>query len=218
MKRQLVFGTVMAAALTVGLGAQSPAPQSPAPQSPTPERTAPQTPAPQTPAPQADQSTQDRAASRAGDRGQMLTLTGCLASDAGGVAGTTGAAPTAGAPAGASSTDKFVLTDAAQSSTEKPGANPTGTAGTASTATIPTRLQLSASGNSSANWSKYLNHKVEVKGRLDNSMSGSMAGDAGASKPGQSGQAGASSMTSGGTFHVTSIKEVAGSCSGSSIK
>jgi hypothetical protein len=218
MKRQLVFGTVMAAALTVGLGAQSPTPQSPAPQSPTPERTAPQSPAPQTPAPQADQTAQDRAGSRASDRGQMLTLTGCLSSDVGGVAGTSGTAPTPAAPAAASSSDKFVLTDAVQSATEKPGANPTGTAGTASTATIPSRLQLTASGNSSANWSRYLNHKVEVKGRLDNSMSGATAGDAGAPKPAQSGQAGAASMTSGGTFHVTSIKEVAGSCSGSSVK
>jgi hypothetical protein len=209
MKRQFVFGTVMAAALTVGLGAQSPTPQS----------------TPQTPSPSSYGSSQDRSRP---DRGQAITLTGCLQSgDMGGATGTSGAAgtaPKAGAASGSS--DKFVLTEVIQSSADKSGA--AGTAGATTSPTIPTKLNLMASGSSSANWSRYLNHKVEVKGTLGAESKPSSAATTPTETPttpptnppaNPAGAAGTmSSSDTGATFNVTSIKEVSSSCSGSSIK
>lgn len=201
MKRQLVFGTVMAAALTVGLGAQTPTPQS----------------TPQTPSPSTYGASQDRSRP---DRGQAITLTGCLqSSDVGGATGTSGAAGTA--PKAGASSDKFVLTEATQSSTDKA----TGTAGAATSPTIPTKLNLMASGGGSASWSKYLNHKVEVKGTLGADSKPSGAATTPSETPttppsaaNPAGAAGTMSSDMGATFNVTSIKEVSGSCSGSSIK
>ena len=206
MKRQLVFGTVMAAALTVGLGAQSTTPQYPSPTS-TPSTSAPSSPS--------QDPSQDRAGKRS-DRGQMVTVTGCLQSSdtaVGAATGTTGAA--AGA-AGASSAG-FQLTDVMQSSTDKSGATATGTAGTTAMASIPSKVQLTASGNSSANWSRYLNHKVEVKGTLENTAGNAPSATPSANEPSRPG-AGAMGSTDMAKLHVTSIKEVSGTCSGSSIK
>ena len=226
MKRQFVFGTVMAAALTVGLGAQSTTPQSTSPQSG-------QSSTPSTQGSSSQSGSQDRASKRS-DRGQTLTLTGCLQSGdsaMSGATGTTGGAPATGARTGAAgaSSDNFVLADATQSSSDKSstGANATGTAGTMGSATIPTRLNLKASGNSSANWSRYLNHKVEVKGTLEDTTGGaeSKTTNPAGNPPSTNPSAPESSRSSAGvssdmgaTFHVTSIKEVAGTCSGSSIK
>jgi len=203
MKRQFVFGTVMAAALTVGLGAQTPPPQS----------------TPPTPSPSTYGASQDHARP---ERGQAITLTGCLqSSDAAGATGTSGAAGTA--PKAGASSDKFVLTEATNS-TDKA----TGTAGAATSPTIPTKLNLIASGGGSASWSKYLNHKVEVKGTLGAESKSSGAATTPTETPttpptnppaNPAGAAGTmSSSDMGATFNVTSIKEVSGSCSGSSIK
>jgi hypothetical protein len=227
MKRQFVFGTVMAAALTVGLGAQSPSPQD-YPQSSKPQS--------------ASQEKGQRTGMQETGRGQMVTVVGCFQSgEATGGASATG---TAGAVTGSEKPSRsmsergtagttFKLTEVTQSSTEKPGA--TGTAGTSAMATIPSTVQLMASGNSSANWSRYLNHRVEVKGTLEHAMGGTESSP-GAAAPGATPPstnppatppstppsaatptAGSASSTmssgTGATLHVTSIKEISGSCS-----
>src|SRR5205814_3923968 len=120
----------------------------------------------------------------------------------------------------------------------KTGTSATGTTGTVGTSeSIPSTLHLMASGNSSANWSRYLNHKVEVKGTLEHSMGGSESYPTGnppssttppstnpsnppstnptATEPSRTG----GTMTGsdmGSTFRVASIKEVSGTCSVSS--
>jgi hypothetical protein len=214
MKRQFVFGTVMAAALTVGLGAQTPSPQD----------------YPQSSKPQSSSSSQEKRGSDTA-RGQMVTVTGCFQSADTSATAATGTAGTTAKSSGASSA-AFKLTDVAQSSTDKSGA--AGTAGTAGMASIPTTLDLMASGSSSANWSKYLNHKVEVKGTLENAGgAGSSAASPSSTSPSTTppstnppsstaNPAGTPSSTmssagAGATLHVTSIKEVSASCSGSSI-
>ena len=213
MRRQFMYGTIMAVGLTVGLGAQSTPPQSypqDKPQSPTSEQ---------------DKST--------APRGQALTLVGCLQSgNQSSSTAPTGTAGTTPSTSSASST-QFVLKDATQSASEKPSA--TGTAGTtASSASIPSTISLRASG-SSADWSRYLNHKVEVKGTLDHSMGGMnpsstspsstnpsstspanppSANPTGVESPRSTGGT-MSSSDMGPTFRVSSIKEVSGTCSAS---
>jgi hypothetical protein len=231
MKRQFVFGTVVAAALTVGLGAQSPSPQD-YPQSSKPQSTS--------------QEKGQRTGMQETGRGQMVTVVGCFQSgDATSGAAATGTAGTvtgSGKPSrsmserGTASTT-FKLTEVRQSSTEKSGA--TGTAGATGIASIPSTVQLMASGHSSANWSRYLNHRVEVKGTFESALAGTESSP-GAAAPGANppsttppaafpstppstaNPAGSpSSMMSSGTgaaLHVVSIKEISGTCSGSSIK
>jgi hypothetical protein len=213
MKRQFVFGTVMAAALTVGLGAQTPTPQDP-----------------QSSKPSSSSSSQEKRGSDTA-RGQMVTVTGCFQSGDTSATGATGTAGTTAKSSGASSA-AFKLTDVTQSPADKSGA--AGTAGTAGMASIPTTLDLMASGSSSANWSKYLNHKVEVKGTLENAAgAGASATSPSSTSPSSTtppstnppsstaNPAGTPSSTmsagAGATLHVTSIKEVSASCSGSSI-
>jgi hypothetical protein len=212
MSRQFMYGTAMAVAMTVGLGAQSPSPQQ------YPESSKPQS------------ASQEKDKSTPG-RGQVLTLVGCLQSGdqspSGAATGTAGSTASNRGP-------KFVLSDVTQSPTGKTGAEAgaTGTAGTL--ASIPATLQLTASGNSSASWSKYLNHKVEVKGTLAPSMSGMESNPTGnppsanpanppstnpanppSANPEQPRTPGGtmSSSDMGPTLHVTSIKEVSATCS-----
>ena len=257
MRRQFVFGTVMAAALTVGLGAQSSTPQSSKPYGGTSQGT-----------------TQEKSTGmHETERGHMVTLVGCLQSgdqSTSGTAGTSTGATAGGAgstaPGGTTSSSsrstsnrgamggQFVLTDATESSTGKTGAAATGTsgatAGSSAMANIPSRLQLMASGNSSANWSRYLNHRVEVTGTLSDTMGGTSSpsstnpssttpsttspstppsttppsttppstkpANPTGSEPSRSTGAGTmSSSDMGPMLHVTSIKEVSGTCSGS---
>ena len=205
-----MYGTAMAVAMTVGLAAQTPSPQQ------YPESSKPQS------------TSQEKGKST---RGQELTLVGCLQSGdqsaSGAATGTAGSTASLG-------NSKFVLSEVTQSPTSKTGVE-TGAAGTAgAAASIPTRLQLTASGNSSASWSKYLNHKVEVKGTLEHSMSGMESNPTAnppaanpanppstnpATPPSANPQP---SRTPGGTMsgsdmgptlQVTSIKEVSGTCS-----
>jgi hypothetical protein len=224
MKRQFVFGTVMAAALSVGLGAQSPSPQD-YPQSSKPQS--------------ASQEKGQRTGMQETGRGQMVTVVGCFQSgEATGGASATG---TAGAVTGSEKPSRsmsergtagtsFKLTEVTPSSTEKAGT--TGTAGTSAMATIPSTVQLMASGNSSANWSRYLNHRVEVKGTLEHAMESSPSAAApdatppstnppatppstppSAANPVAGSASSAMSSGTGATLHVTSIKEISGSCS-----
>ena len=203
-----MYGTAMAVAMTVGLGAQTPSPQQ------YPESSKPQS------------TSQEKGKS---PRGQELTLVGCLQS---GDQSSSGAATgTAGSTASNRGNSKFVLSEVTQSPTGKTGVE-TGAAGTAGAPSIPTSLQLTASGNSSASWSKYLNHKVEVKGTLEHSMSGMESNPTGnppaanpanppstnpANPPSANAQPsrapGVSSSDMGPTLQVTSIKEVSGTCS-----
>ncbi len=201
-----MYGTAMAVAMTVGLGAQTPSPQQ------YPDTSKPQS------------TSQEKGKST---RGQELTLVGCLQS---GDQSASGAA-TGTAGSTASNRAKFVLSEVTQSPTGKTGAE-AGAAGTAGAPSIPTSLQLTASGNSSASWSKYLNHKVEVKGTLEHSMSGMESTPAAnppaanpanppstnpANPPSPNAQPsrspGVSSSDMGPTLQVTSIKEVSGTCS-----
>jgi len=175
-----MYGTVMAAALTVGLGAQTPSPQSPQSYPPPQDK------------PSATQG-MDKAE-------KAVTLEGCLQS--GDQATPTG---TAGTTTPSAKGAQFVLKDATPS---KAGA--TGTAGTAgASASIPSTLDLKASASTTESWSKYLNHKVEVKGTLEHSMSGAE------SKPTEPPSAASPSSSMNETFRVTSIREIAPTCSGS---
>ena len=172
MSRQFMYGTVMAVAMTVGLGAQSPTPQS---------------------------YPQDKPQSTMEAKGKALTLEGCLQS--GDQASPTG---TTGTTTPSAKSMQFVLKDATEG---KAGA--TGTAGATGAASIPSTVDLKAGASTTANWSKYLNHKVEVKGTLEHSMGGAE------SKPtGNPPSATSPSGSMNETFRVTSIKELADTCSG----
>ena len=196
MSRQFMYGTVMAAAITVGLGAQSSPPQS-YPQGNKPQSTT-----------QGKEKTTPRETS---SRGQAMTVVGCLQNDE----SPSGTSATGTTGSSAAKSAKYVLADATQSSTGKSGA--TGTAGTAGTAaSIPSTLHLTASGSSSANWSRYVNHKVEVKGTLQHTMGGAESNPTG-NPPSATNPSNPSTSSSdmGETLRVTSIKEVSATCSGS---
>ena len=190
MRRQIMYGTVMAVALTVGLGAQS-----------------------QTPAASPQSYPQDKPQSQSQakeNRGQQLTVVGCLQS--GDQSSPTGTSGTATPMSKGATGTQFVLSDVTESLAGKAGAGATGTAGTTgSSASIPSKLNLTASGSSSASWSKYVNHKVEVKGTLEHSMSGAESTPTG--NPPSANPPSSSDM--GSTFRVTSIKEVAATCTSS---
>jgi hypothetical protein len=179
MKRNILFGSVLAAALSVGLAAQSPAG---APQDPTAPPSSPR------PSPSA------QAPSQKDDSSKTVTVTGCLKSDSASATGTSGTAAPAGggAPAGGASSSKSegsILANASTgsgSSTGAPGA--AGTAGSSSSAS-----QYKLSGGSKSDLTKYVNSKVEIKGKLD-SASGAM------------------SSSSSPTLQVDSVKQISPSC------
>ena len=185
MKRNILFGSVLAAALSVGLGAQAPtgAPQDPAapPSSPRPSPSA------QAPSQKDDSSS------------KSITVTGCLQADSASATGTTGAgapgAPAGGAPTGgaasSSKSESFILANASEGS----GAGAAGgAAGTAGAASKSSASQYKLMGGSKSDLTKYVNSKVEIKGKLD-SAGGAM-----------------SSSSSGPTLHVDSVKQVSPSC------
>jgi hypothetical protein len=179
MKRNILFGSVLAAALSVGLAAQSPAG---APQDPTAPPSSPR------PSPSA------QAPSQKDDSSKTVTVTGCLKSDSASATGTSGTAAPAGggAPAGGASSSKsegFILANASTgsgSSTGAPGA--AGTAGSSSSAS-----QYKLSGGSKSDLTKYVNSKVEIKGKLDSA-------------------GGAMSSSSSPTLQVDSVKQISPSC------
>jgi hypothetical protein len=181
MKRQFLFGTVLAAAMAVGVGAQTPDPASPQtpPQSPTAQSPTSQTP-PASPS-------MDKQSSKAG---QTVTLTGCVerGSAGGATAGTTGAtSPSAGA-------SQFVLKNVAPG-----GGASSSTAGTSGTTISPSwqnGLNLSAG---SEDLDKHVNHKVEIKGKVDTASASAT---------------GAASSSDMPTLKISSIKDLADTCSG----
>ena len=180
MKRNILFGSVLAAALSVGLGAQAPtgAPQDPAapPSSPRP--------APSAQAP----SAKDDSSSKS------VTVTGCLQADSASATGTSGtAAPAGGGAAGggaasSSKSESFILANAST------GSGASGAAGTAGSASGSSASQYKLMGGNKSDLTKYVNSKVEIKGKLD-SAGGAM-----------------SSSSSGPTLHVDSVKQVSPSC------
>jgi hypothetical protein len=178
MKRNILFGSVLAAALSVGLAAQSPtgAPQDPAapPSSPRPSPSA-------------------QAPSAKDDSSKTITVTGCLQADTASPTGTTGAAAPAGGGAAAggaasSKSEGFILANASMGS----GAAAGGAAGTTGSSSSASQYKLT--GGSKSDLTKFVNSKVEIKGKLD-SASGAM-----------------SSSSSGPTLHVDSVKQVSPSC------
>jgi hypothetical protein len=182
MKRNILFGSVLAAALSVGLAAQSPAG---APQDPTAPPSNPR-PAPSAQAP----SAKDDSSSK------TVTVTGCLQADSAKATGTTGTAPggapTAGAPSSSSSkSEDFILANASMGSSS--GAAAGGAAGTAGSASSSSASQYKLTGGSKSDLTKYVNSKVEIKGKLD-SAGGAMA------------------SSSGPSLHVDSVKQISPSC------
>ena len=186
MKRNILFGSVLAAALSVGLGAQAPtgAPQDPAapPSSPRP--------APSAQAP----SAKDDSSSKS------VTVTGCLQADSASATGTSGtAAPAGGGAAGggaasSSKSESFILANASTGSGASGAAGAAGAAGTTGSASSSSASQYKLMGGSKSDLTKYVNSKVEIKGKLD-SAGGAM-----------------SSPSSGPTLHVDSVKQISPSC------
>ena len=180
MKRNILFGSVLAAALSVGLGAQAPtgAPQDPAapPSSPRP--------APSAQAP----SAKDDSSSK------TVTVTGCLQADSAAATGTSvTAAPAGGGAAGggaasSSKSESFILANASE------GSGAGAAAGTAGSASKSSASQYKLMGGNKSDLTKYVNSKVEIKGKLD-SAGGAM-----------------SSSSSGPSLHVDSVKQISPSC------
>ncbi len=183
MKRNILFGSVLAAALSVGLAAQSP---TGAPQDPT---TPPASPRP-SPSAQAPSAKDDSSS-------KSVTVTGCLQADSASATGTSGtAAPAGGGAAGggaasSAKSESFILANA---STGSGASGAAGAAGTAGSASGSSASQYKLTGGSKSDLTKYVNSKVEIKGKLD-SAGGAM-----------------SSPSSGPTLHVDSVKQVSPSC------
>ncbi len=224
MRTEFLFGAVMAAAVAVGASAQSTSPtsQNPNNQAPTSQSPTPQSPTSQSPA----SASSDYQSSR----GDTVTLTGCLASAdtwKGGTAGAsgTGATGTTGSPTGttgapgstsasrSSGSGGFVLTDAsmgasggASSGGYGTGANPsaTGTSGASSSADKDAYMLQGKDDD----LQKHVNHRVELRGKLDKSS----AADTSMTNPPSTGSASAPGTK--GTLTVSSVREVSGSCSG----
>ena len=178
MKRQFLFGTVLAAAMAVGVGAQTPDPASP--------QTPPQTPTAQSPTSQ----TPPASSSMGSKAGQTVTLTGCVerGTAGGATAGTTGAtSPSAGA-------SQFVLKNVAPG-----GGSSSSTAGTSGTTISPSWQNGLALSAGSEDLDKHVNHKVEIKGKVE------------AASASATGAASSSDMP---TLKISSIKDLADTCSG----
>jgi hypothetical protein len=193
MKRQVLFGVIFSAALAVGVAAQSGAATS---QDPTPTPPTQQDP---TRPPQQDPTREPAQSSRP----ETITVTGCLESADAAPTGTSGTAGTSGTePAAprASGGGEFKLTNAtmgsAPSSETEP--EPTGTSGASASSY---RLQ-----GEKDELQKYVNSRVEIRGRLDSSRS---PGSAGTSRP-ESAMSGQDSPR----LHVESVRQISASCSG----
>jgi len=173
MRHQFIFGTVLAAAMAVAVSAQS-----------------------------------SYQSEKPSGKKETVTLTGCVqkADQATGTAGTTGTTtppttpPTTTTADTSSASNQFVLTNVMASTSS--ATTTTGTTGATTTSpsasSYPNGLRLTPS--ASDDLQKFLNHKVEVKGTIENASSEMTAGAAaGSTKP--------------PTLRVSSIKELSDSCS-----
>jgi hypothetical protein len=185
MKRQLMFGTMLSAALAVGVAAQQP----PAGGSPAGS--------PQPPS--------DRPAA------QSMTVTGCLqaASDAAGGAPAAAAEPAAaGAKAGG-----FVLTNvtpagSAASGAKTPGAA-TGTTGAGATGTSGSSAASRYRLTGGENLQQYVGQKVEVTGSV---AGGSGASSTAPGAAGSPAGASASGRSQDQSFRVASVRPTGDKC------
>jgi hypothetical protein len=202
MKRQLMFGTMLSAALAVGVGAQQP---------PASTGASPQTPSSSAP---------------------PMTVTGCLqaASDAAGGAGAAGAAATA-AP-GAQARGGFILTNVTPAGSMAGGATAPGGSTSSATGTSGTAKGGAATGGAAArstyrliggeNLQQHVGQKVEVTGTVAagaGSSSSSAAPGAAAApgapagSPAGAGASASSSSPDGQALRVTSVRPTGEKCS-----
>ena len=216
MKRQIFFGTMLAAALGIGVGAQAPqAGQAGQPATPAQER-----------------------------GGKEVTVTGCLqAASSTATAQPPAGDTTARQPTGSQSS-QFILTSASTTSgstgSGAAGAG-TGTAGTpkpsasATTGSAGVKSTYRLTGDETANLQQYVNSRVEVVGTVqENDRTGSASGSAAgtgatgsATGTGTGAATGTGSTASSGSMaggaradrnapalQVTSVRQVSPSCSG----
>lgn len=222
MRRHIVFGAVVSAAL-----AASPV-------------------LAQSPGTQPGSSTASPSQSRTDDRNQSsrnrsVTVTGCLQDAA---KSTTGSSASSGSGSqmsrsGSAAGDaKFILTNARSAAGSRAAASASGTAGTSGSATPYSQSAYQLIGGGSEDLSKYVNQRVEVRGTLvpdastgqSGRSSGSSAGSTGGSTGSSSGSGSPSGSTPGsgsmsGTgaggpasadlpkLRVTSVRSISGSCS-----
>ena len=184
MKRQLMFGTMLSAALAVGVGAQQP---------PASGAASPQTPPSERPA-------QSQA--------QSMTVTGCLEA-----ASAAAGAPAAAAEPGAKPAGGFVLTNVtAGGAGAKAPASATGTTGAAATGTAgasaATKYRLT--GGESQNLQQYVGQKVEVTGSVAGGSSSSPSASPGAGAPGASASGGSRGQDQ--ALRVTSVRPTGDKC------
>jgi hypothetical protein len=194
MKRNMLFGSILATALTVGLGAQAP------------------TQAPTTPAPgQAGSaagagSMSEPPRSQSRDQDQM-TVTGCL--KAGDEKGAPSATGTTGSADKSSKPDDFLLTDV--SSGGGAGAATAGTTGSSAS-------QFKLTGKKDE-LRPLVNSKVEIRGKVDHAPSSGTATTGASSNAGTTGSAASTgsrtqdNKISGQTLRVDSVRQIASSCS-----
>ena len=155
------------------------------------------------------------------EKPKTVVVVGCLASGAQSSSGAVGTSGTAGAamPGAAASASSFILVNAtmgsgASTTPDTPPATPPstppsaypGTAGTSGAAASGAGSSFVLTGGDSTELQKYLNSKVEIRGTLDtkrsapDSPSASTTGTAASSAPAQH-------------LRVTSVKQIAESCS-----
>jgi hypothetical protein len=214
MKRQLMFGTMLSAALAVGVGAQQP------PASGAGSPASPQTPS-ERPAPSA----------------QSMTVTGCLqaGSDAAGGGAAAGGAATTGAPAaGGQARGGFILTNVTPAGSRAggsttPGATAPGSAtgttgGATGTSGSAARSTYRLTGGDSQNLQQYVGQKVEVTGSIAGGSGGGASSAPSSTAPGAAGStaagstagsatSGSSSGQGGQAFRVASVRPTGERCS-----
>jgi hypothetical protein len=150
MKRNILYGSLLAAALSVGVGAQS------------------------TPPPSAGQAGtgssagQEKAQSSSRDQ---ITVTGCLQS-AGGASGATG---TTGSASKSSKPDDFILASATTGAGASAAGAPAGQAGAATGTTGSGGSQYKLTGKTDE-LKQMVNSKVEIRGKLDSAAGASPSG------------------------------------------
>jgi hypothetical protein len=208
MKRTYIFGTMLAATLTLPLSAMS------------------------------QQSSADQSSSQS--QRNEVTVTGCLMAGAGGAGSTAGTTGTSGSTSASSASGGFMLMNAIVSSggsstagstaggSTVGGSTTAGTTGSANSASgSKTGSTYTLTGGQKSELEKYVNSKVEVRGRLDSSSSGagsSAAGSttagSGSTASGSTGSAGSGSSSASGMtgpaqqLHVTSVRQLSSTCSG----
>jgi hypothetical protein len=193
MKRTILFGTMLSAALATGLSAQTP-------QTSGAGSTDPQSP-----------------------NSPQMIITGCLksgdssssASTGGTPTGTSGATGTAGA---ATAGGGYILTNAtagsAPSATGATGSTGSAT-GAATAGTSGSTASYKLQGGAESDLSKYVNSQVEIRGTLASSSSSSSAGSSTAGgATGSTSSSRESSVNSNlPTLRVSSVRQIASSCS-----